>query len=230
MNVGTRLAKARQHLGISQASLAAAMGKNYTQSMISNVECGRRGLLADGWAQASRALGVSVDYLLGLTDNPNPQPDSGLEEGDAYNVALIPELSRVIPSGEKFDNAIRDSYALPKSWLLGMGIDPRRCFFIRFQGDSMLPEIPGDSRLVVDRGNQMAVDQKVYLLESPRGTAVKRVHPWQEGDPVDENLVRGGGRLDWVVRSDNRVLDVEPLTPYGNVKIIGQVKWLERSV
>ncbi len=40
--------------------------------MISHVENNRTGLVRDGLIQAARVLGVSTDYLLGLTDDPTP--------------------------------------------------------------------------------------------------------------------------------------------------------------
>ena len=40
--------------------------------MISHVEHGRRGLLLDGTVKAAQVLGVSLDYLVGLTDDPTP--------------------------------------------------------------------------------------------------------------------------------------------------------------
>ena len=91
----------------------------------------------------------------------------------------------------------------------------------------MLNEYPEDCRLLVDRRSQVPVDQKVYLLGTPKGVVVKRVHPWQEGDPIDEIWALGGTYPEWVVKSDNRVVDAEPLI--GRVNIIGEIKWLEYS-
>ena len=204
------------------------MGDKYSPSMISHVESGRRGLLSEGLVQASRVLGVSVDYLLGVSDNPIRQPDLEPEEDDSYKVVQIPELAGTIPSGKRLDGGVKSHHAFSREWLLSMGINPKRCFLIRFQGDSMLNEIPEDSRLLVDLGSQVPVDQKVYLLDTPKGAVVKRVHPWQPGDPIDENWARGGAEMQWMVRSDNRVVDGELLI--GNVKIIGQVKWLYRNI
>ena len=43
--------------------------------MISNVERNRSNLLLDGAIAAARVLGVSLDYLTGLTDDPTPAPE-----------------------------------------------------------------------------------------------------------------------------------------------------------
>ena len=47
------------------------MGDHYRQSMISMVESGQRSLRLEGAAAAAQALGVSLDYLAGLTDEPS---------------------------------------------------------------------------------------------------------------------------------------------------------------
>ena len=67
-----RLATRRRELGLSQLQLAAAMGDRYNRQMISHVEHGRSALLFEGVIQAARVLGVSVDWLAGLTDDPRP--------------------------------------------------------------------------------------------------------------------------------------------------------------
>ncbi len=43
--------------------------------MISHIESGRSGLVRDGLVRAAQVLDVSVDYLLGLTDNRVPVDD-----------------------------------------------------------------------------------------------------------------------------------------------------------
>ena len=69
---GQRLADARKRAGLSQVELAVALGDRYSQSVISDVERGRSGLLIDGLTNAARELGVSLDYLT----RPHRRPDS----------------------------------------------------------------------------------------------------------------------------------------------------------
>ena len=70
--IGQRLAEARKSVGLAQVELAAALGDRYNQQMISNVELDRRNLRFDGAVKAAIELGVSLDYLAGLTDDPTP--------------------------------------------------------------------------------------------------------------------------------------------------------------
>ena len=69
---GERLANSRKRAGLAQVELAAALGDRYDRRMISHVERGRRNLRLEGAVNAARELGVSLDYLVGLTDDPTP--------------------------------------------------------------------------------------------------------------------------------------------------------------
>ena len=70
--LGKRLAEARKKAGLDQVDLAVALGDRYDQPMISRVESGNRTLRLDGLVKAAQELKVSIDYLLGLTDDPTP--------------------------------------------------------------------------------------------------------------------------------------------------------------
>ena len=86
--LGARLAWARRQAKLSQVDLAVAMGDRYDQTMISHVESGRSGLVADGIACAARALNTSADYLLGLTDDPASARDRAAKSPTVDVVAL----------------------------------------------------------------------------------------------------------------------------------------------
>ena len=73
--LGYRLAAARKSKGLTQWDLAVALGDRYTQSMISTVERGRSSLLLDGAVKAAQELEVSLDWLVGLADDPTPLSD-----------------------------------------------------------------------------------------------------------------------------------------------------------
>ena len=70
--LGQRVKEARKRAGLLQIDLAAALGDRYTHTDISRVESGQRGLRLDGLTNAAKELGVSLDYLVGLTDDPTP--------------------------------------------------------------------------------------------------------------------------------------------------------------
>jgi transcriptional regulator with XRE-family HTH domain len=61
-----RIRNRRKTLGISQVTLAEQIGTN--QAQISKYESGESVPPSDTLAELSRVLGVSADWLLGLTD------------------------------------------------------------------------------------------------------------------------------------------------------------------
>ena len=62
--------------------------------MISHIESGRSGLVRDGLVKAAQVLDVSVDYLLGLTDDPVPVDDRVRREEARKREQLEAELRR----------------------------------------------------------------------------------------------------------------------------------------
>ena len=95
---GQRLADARKRAGLSQVELAVALGDRYSQSVISDVERGRSGLLIDGLTNAARELGVSLDYLTGLTDDPTPAASRNGSHAVSVNVysgSPVPEHANI---------------------------------------------------------------------------------------------------------------------------------------
>ena len=69
--LGERLRKARERAGRLQIDVAVASNKHRT--LINKVEQGNSGLSVEALAKIAVELGVSTDYLLGLTDDPDPK-------------------------------------------------------------------------------------------------------------------------------------------------------------
>ena len=68
--LGERLREARKRAGRLQIDVAIALDKHRT--LINKVEQGNSSLSVEALAKAAAELGVSADYLLGLTDDPTP--------------------------------------------------------------------------------------------------------------------------------------------------------------
>ena len=66
-----RLKKLRKERGEQQVDLAAAIG--IAQTQISAIENGKQGTSFDKLAAICQHYNVSADYLLGLTDDPEPK-------------------------------------------------------------------------------------------------------------------------------------------------------------
>ena len=68
---GERLREALERAGRQQIDVAVALNRHRT--LINKVEQGNSSLSVEALAKAAVELGVSADYLLGLTDDPNPK-------------------------------------------------------------------------------------------------------------------------------------------------------------
>ena len=107
--LGARLAEIRKRRGLTQQDLAARMGGRYEQSFISKVEAGSRSLRLDGVIQVAEALDVSIDYLVGLADEPQPLSSPAPErrsagDGAAVAATLSGEEIREIEAGVRAMN------------------------------------------------------------------------------------------------------------------------------
>jgi len=78
---GKRLKQAREKIGLTQESLAEAV--NISVRNITRYENGESQPTADTLASIARALGVSVDYLVNLSDSPSPLTDLTISEKKA---------------------------------------------------------------------------------------------------------------------------------------------------
>jgi transcriptional regulator with XRE-family HTH domain len=69
---GDRVRAARVARGETQAVVVARLGGGMTNAHLSQIELGHRGVQDRTLRALAVALGVSADYLLGLTDDPAP--------------------------------------------------------------------------------------------------------------------------------------------------------------
>ena len=112
--LGQRIAQARKNAGLGQVELAVALGDRYDHSVISRVESGKSGLRLDGLAKAARELGVSTDYLLGLTDDPTPAVDrNGDRAASGHDFGHPPSEQRSHTSATTETNP---TYNLEAAW------------------------------------------------------------------------------------------------------------------
>ena len=205
------MAIARNMRGMSQTDLAVAMGDRYDQSVISRVESGKRGLLVGGLYKAALALGVSIDYLFGLTNDPTPAATlSEASHPGSLETVKVAEVSAVANSRTVgYDETPTGWVPLPSKWFRERSINPANCHLVKFYGDSMLPVLPDGCTILVDRSSQLPRDKGVYLVDTEEGVLVKRVLQHDA--------------LGWVLQSDNRTMGRVPLSDY--TRIIGEVKW-----
>lgn len=224
--LGERLAEARKRAGLSQVELAVAMGERYDQKMVSHVERGRSSLRSDGLVNAAKELGVSTDYLLGLTDDPTPaaqhRSDSSIASNEAaYSVADNPdirpmdvlEVMAAAGSGaEAYDETPVGRVFFRSDWLQHHRINPAHCHVISVKGESMEPTLPDGCSILVDRSRRELVPKRIYVMRTEDGLVVKRVDRNRDG---------------WWLISENPAWLPVMLTE--DADIVGEVRWAART-
>ena len=226
--LGKRLAAARKQAGLTQVELAVELGDRYDRSMISIVEHGRSALLLDGATKAARTLGVSLDYLTGLTDTPAPAATLAARVSELNDAgALAPADSRefrpvLLTHGAGIaagaganpdDERVLGSLAFRDDWLKRHGLNPKRCRVIEVTGDSMEPTLQHRAMILVDFQRTTRRRDKIFAVRTEDGPVVKRLQRTEDG---------------WQLVSDNTAYKPMPW-PRGAV-VLGQVMWTGRTL
>lgn len=215
--LGERLKAARQRAGLRQVELAAALGDRYDHSVISAVEHGRSVLRYEGLVKAAQTLGVSLDYLVGLTDDPVPPAERVPALTDLVMEAGVVPLRDVRAAGgwgaDVDQEPIVGHLAFPSRWLRRHGIRPSQCSVIEVVGDSMEPTLEDGGWILVDHQSQELQRRRIFVVRTEDGLIVKRVDRQESG---------------WRLCSDNP--DYSPIDfPWG-AAVIGRVVWTGKSL
>ena len=198
--IAGRLKKAREAAGLDQVDLAVALDFA-SQGAISNIECDRSAIHVDRLAPAAKTLGVSTDYLLGLTDDPTPaaelsqrviaadtanaKPASPLVERWAAEArpqdlpharyVEIYEVAATAGGGAEIDcERIKGWLAFRRTWLDEHALDHRQCMVIGVSGESMEPTLPDGCSILVDRICKRQRHDRIYVIRTDEGIVVKR--------------------------------------------------------
>ena len=210
---------------MSQGQLAVALGPRYDQSMISHVEAGRSKLAVDGLTTAALVLGVSLDYLLGLTDNPSPamslSQDTSTFVPDAPDIVRVPLVATPTGMETPYDLAVKDRLPFRRQWLEDRGIDPENCQLMTVRGDWMAPTLPDKCTILVDLRCDEFRDGRIFVVETnmPIGPAPTK-------SPVVTRIVWHDPINNWAYVSD-QARDA-PMRFLDEPTIIGEVRWVER--
>ena len=196
---------------LSQVDLAVGMGDRYDQTMISHVESGRSGLVADGIARAALVLNTSADYLLGLTDDPTPASDREDKSPTVDIVAVNREAVLAGTGGESTVVADQGGYSFSRDRLEDVGIDPTHASVFRVRGESMTPTLANGSLILVDYLRDAPRQNCLYVFRSGDALLVKRAQ-WR--------------RASWWWYSDNPKWEPFPLE--GSMRVWGEVRWYFR--
>ena len=220
--------------GFSQLQLAA--DTNNTRPLISMVEHGRSNLSVANLSAAARALGVSVDFLCGLTTDPTPArqlarelADSStrvrdLEAQEAYvgtaddgDYVGVCELAGAAGGGAVVEHErVTGRVKFRRGWLARHGLIAQHCRLIQVLGESMEPTLVDGCSILVNHAGQRRRVGRIFVVRSEDGLVVRRAGKNRAGA--------------WQLVSDNPNKQAWPTVPWpDDAPVIGEVKWAART-
>ena len=228
--ISARLQEARRLRGLSQFQLATAMG-SYTRQMVSRIERGHAIPSAASLVAAATVLQSSIDYLTGLTDNPEPAATLAAkvseledvsavtaddEEEDGHSVDVM-ELHTAAGAGAVVDfERVKDRIRFRQSWLRKNGLVARQCKVIGVKGKSMEPTLTDGCSILIDLNRRSRRVGRIFVVRTDNGLIVKRAGKNRRGA--------------WRLVSDNPDKQEWPTQPWpADADVIGEVKWAART-
>ncbi len=231
--LGQRLREARALRAVTQEQLAARTVN--TREAISMVERGKSGWALGKIAAAARALDVSSDFLLGLTDDPTPAGElaralaaataaagladpaaraAAFEDGDYVGVS---ELASAAGDGAVVEQErVTGRVKFRRAWLARHGLVARNCRVIEVSGESMEPTLVDGCSILVNLAARRRRVGRIYVVRTADGLVVKRAGKDVAGA--------------WQLLSDNPNKHVWPSRPWPpGAEIVGEVKWAART-
>ena len=194
------------------------------------VEHNHRALLFDGATKAARELGVSLDYLAGLTDNPEPaatlaakvselddasaRPRSDTPHAGIHRIPLTEDTAALAAgSGIAADEYVVDYVPFRDDWLSRHNLKPAHCQVTYVSGRSMEPTLQHRAVVLVDFQRTVRRHNKIFAVRTEDGPVVKRLQRDEDG---------------WQLVSDNKAYKPAPWPR--DAVVLGQVMWTGRTL
>ncbi len=161
-----KITEARKAKGWTQAELAGRLG--VTQQAVQRYESGTRDLKASTLRNLSEALGVTVAYLLGMTDTEPPRTEF-------VDVPLLGPIA----AGRPLDmETADDTHPIPAvvhdTW--------PNAFLLRVEGESMNRILPNGCYALVDPCAEVDCDGQPYaVIVDGHAATIKRVRRLANG-------------------------------------------------
>lgn len=159
--VANKIKQLRKQHGISQTQLAQKL--NVHQTAVSQWELNRTIPDIDTLKNLSDLFGVSVDYLLGRTDEPSPSsPD--YTPGITEDFVTFPVIGEVAAG---YDHIVAEDWEgekidVPTSYLRGR---PQEDYFVlKVKGDSMYPAFQDGDRVLVLRQETLNYSGQIGVI------------------------------------------------------------------
>lgn len=219
MTLGNRLQSLRREKGLTQAQLGSFF--NLAESTISLYESGKRSPDYDTLKRLASFFDVSLDYLLGISDNR--QVASQLQEKtvvyktskkSSSGSSKLPVITSINKNPQGMINHLKDSI---EEWYCDNGIDQGNFYWFKVNSDSMLNEgiLPGDLALIKEQSVLKYGEIGLVLVDKEQGS-LYRVYS-------KENSI--------VLQNSNPSFPARIFTgkEFSRVKVIGRVLEIKRK-
>ena len=136
------------------------------------------------------------------------------DPGPATRLVGVVKLRAAAGSGaEVLDETVVGQLGFRRQWLDRHAIDPTQAVVISVRGESMEPTLPDGCSILVDRARRRRLAGHIYVLRTGDGIIVKRL----------EHAATG-----WQIVSDHSAW--QPITWTDDAEVIGEVRWMARSL
>lgn len=217
--IGERLRMEMKKRGVTSADLAkrADVKMSFLYDIISGKSANPSTIKL---ARVAHVLGVSLNYLVGSSNNPSPSPLAPIPADTDY--VAIPRVNvQVSAHGGHIvtQEYAAESYHFRKTWIsehLRTDESNLRLFYIR--GDSMEPTLCNDDLVLADTSRQQPSPPGIFLLFDGFGLVVKRLELIDESPKKRIRII-----------SDNpQYQNYERLVE--ETSIVGRVVWFAREI
>ncbi len=169
---------------ISVYKLSKEIGLNKT--FLTNWTSGKAKPSADALSKIADYFHVSVDYLLGRTDNPQSYQDEHIHVPNEHPIGRIIKMPiiGIIAAGyggEAREEFIGDTTILSESL---HGYSPNECFVLRVSGDSMYPELHNGDLVLIHRQSSVDSGTIAAVMYDDCDATLKTVEYEPNGDWV----------------------------------------------
>lgn len=183
-----RLKELREERKWSMRDAASFLKKSYTTYV--NHEKGYREPNSDDLVHYARAYGVSIDYLVGRTDERN-NATGRTAPNVSTNFVTFPVIGEIAAGYEHYadEDWTDGNIDIPETWLKGK---PKDSYFVlRVSGDSMYPQFQeGDVVLVLKQSTMDYSGQIGVVMYDDDKATLKRVEyvngeDWMKLSPIN---------------------------------------------
>lgn len=183
-----RLKELREERKWSMRDAASFLKKSYTTYV--NHEKGYREPNSDDLVHYARAYGVSIDYLVGRTDERN-NATGRTAPNVSTNFVTFPVIGEIAAGYEHYadEDWTDGNIDIPETWLKGKSKD--NYFVLRVSGDSMYPQFQEGDVVLVQKQSTMDYSGQigVVMYDDDKAT-LKRVEyvsgeDWMKLSPIN---------------------------------------------